>query len=93
MTDYPQLDVMAVGAHPDDVEIACANASNAIDAIFMANASATIVIDIVPARCSIDIDASAQCAAECDANFDATATPPPRLNVTKGGATGRPVPG
>ena len=23
MTDYPQLDVIAVGAHPDDVEIAC----------------------------------------------------------------------
>ncbi len=23
MTDYPQLDVVAVGAHPDDVEIAC----------------------------------------------------------------------
>lgn len=23
MPDYPQLDVMAVGAHPDDVEIAC----------------------------------------------------------------------
>src|SRR5258706_1835889 len=23
MSDYPQLDVIAVGAHPDDVEIAC----------------------------------------------------------------------
>mgnify|MGYP002624583417 CR=1 FL=1 len=23
MTDYPHLDVIAVGAHPDDVEIAC----------------------------------------------------------------------
>src|SRR5258708_15738517 len=23
MPDYPQLDVIAVGAHPDDVEIAC----------------------------------------------------------------------
>ena len=23
MNDYPQLDVVAVGAHPDDVEIAC----------------------------------------------------------------------
>ena len=23
MPDYPQLDVVAVGAHPDDVEIAC----------------------------------------------------------------------
>jgi len=68
-----------------DVEIACMNASVAIDAIFAANSSATIVIDVVPARCSIDIDASATCAAECDASFDATATPP---TCTGGEVTG-----
>jgi len=59
-----------------DVGIACNNAAAAIDEVFAANASATIAIDIVPARCSIDLTASATCAAECDASFDAMATPP-----------------
>jgi hypothetical protein len=63
-------------ATSDDTAIACANASDAIDAAFAANAQVTVGIEFIPGVCSVAAQAIIDCTAECDVNFDATATPP-----------------
>lgn len=63
-------------ASAPDVETACMNASTAIDGVLAANASITLVVEVVPAVCTVNAEATATCAAMCDASFDATATPP-----------------
>ncbi len=63
-------------ASADDTATACANASTAIDAAFAANASVNMTIEFVPGVCSVAVQAVIDCTAQCDVNFDATATPP-----------------
>ena len=64
------------GQASDDTAMACANAVAEMDRIFEANASATVTLEYTEPVCAASVDAVAQCAAECDVNFDATATPP-----------------
>ena len=63
-------------ASADDTATACTNASMAIDAAFAANASATLIVEYVPGVCSVAAQTIIDCTAECDVDFDATATPP-----------------
>ncbi|MBL4635408.1 MAG: hypothetical protein JKY56_16225, partial [Kofleriaceae bacterium] len=63
-------------ASAQDTATACTNAADAIDGVLAANASATLTVQFAPPLCTASLDAMVQCAAECDVNFDATATPP-----------------
>jgi hypothetical protein len=60
----------------EDTAVACSNAATAIDGVLAAEATATLSVQFVPAVCNASVDAMVQCTAECDVNFDATATPP-----------------
>lgn len=60
----------------DDTEIACDNAVAGIEAALDANAGVVLTVDVVPPTCSVASDVFIDCVAECDASFDAEATPP-----------------
>lgn len=64
------------GSTDDDTATACANAVAEIDGTFEANADVTFTLEYVAPVCSADVSVIADCAAECDVNFDASATPP-----------------
>lgn len=60
----------------EDVETACNNAQAAIEAeLTAAEGTVSVVVDVVPAVCTIDAQATADCVAECDADFDVETTP------------------
>lgn len=63
------------GMTSNDTETACMNADAEIQRVLMANAEATLVVEVIPAVCTTDINAYADCVAECDASFDVMATP------------------
>jgi hypothetical protein len=64
------------GTTNDDTAVACDNAVAQIDSIFTANANVSIVLEYAPPVCSAGFAAIVACAAQCDADFDAVATPP-----------------
>jgi hypothetical protein len=63
------------GESSTDTETACMNADTEIRRVLMENADASLVVEVIPAVCRTDIDAYADCVAECDASFDVMATP------------------
>lgn len=63
------------GATATDVATACNNAVTQINAIKQTQATATLAVQFVPARCEVNVEAYASCAAQCDVNANLEATP------------------
>ncbi len=58
-----------------DTEVACANAVAAIDDVRVLNPDAELIVEYVPAVCTVNAALAASCTASCDIDFDATVTP------------------
>ena len=63
-------------ASSTDTETACDNAVAQINRVKAANAMVTLAVEYTPGVCSVSASAVIDCTAECDVDFNATATPP-----------------
>lgn len=76
MRDACNAIAMDLGAATStDTAVACENAATAIEDV-LTTTEATLLVDIVPAECTVEADAYVDCVAECDASFDVMAEPP-----------------
>ncbi len=64
------------GAEGATTQVACQNASDAVEAKLAASPGVALLVTVTEPVCSVSAQAVIDCTAECDVNFDASATPP-----------------